>query len=78
MSDPLHIIVDDFGIWLLDHRIEFRCLFIPKRKYKSMYFKSTVWLRRMCRWIFCCFIERMSAFKLREEYLTFTCVVGPA
>ena len=33
MTDPLNIMFDDFGIWLLGYRIELSCLFIPQGHY---------------------------------------------
>jgi len=30
MSNPLIIIIDDFGIWFLGYRIEFSCVYIPQ------------------------------------------------
>jgi len=41
MTDPLNIIFDDLGIYLLGYRIEISCLYIPQ----GHYFMSTFWLR---------------------------------
>ena len=40
MTDPLNIIFDDFGIWLLGSKIEFGCLYIPQ----GHYYINTLWL----------------------------------
>jgi len=33
MTDPLNIIFDSFGTYLVDYRIEFNCLYIPQEHY---------------------------------------------
>jgi len=38
MTDPLNIIFNDFGIWLLGYRIEFSGLYIPLRALLHKYF----------------------------------------
>mgnify|MGYP006890274217 CR=1 FL=1 len=40
MTQPLNIIFDDFGIWLLGYRIELCCLYFPQ----GHIFLSTMWL----------------------------------
>jgi len=40
MTDPLNIILDDFGMWILGYRIEFSCLYVPQ----GHYLISTLWL----------------------------------
>ena len=40
-TNPLNIIFDDFGIWLLGYRTQFSCLYLPQ----WLNFVSTVWLR---------------------------------
>ena len=39
-TNPLNISFDDFSIWLLGHRTEFSCLYLPQ----GHNFISTVWL----------------------------------
>jgi len=58
MTDPLNIIFDSFGIWLLGYRIEFSCLNIPQ----AHYFIRSLWLKY--RWIyFFYYFERKCTFK---------------
>ena len=40
MTQPLNIIFDDFGIWLLGYMIELCCLYFPQ----GHTFISTMWL----------------------------------
>jgi len=56
MTDPLNIMFDDFGIYLLNYKIEFSCLYIPQ----GHAFISTMWL---CSTDEYDFFERRSTFK---------------
>ena len=60
MTDPLNIILDDFSIWLLGHRIELHCLYIPQGLFMRKYFVTLKY-----RWIWILFIfERKSTFNI--------------
>ena len=63
MTDPLNIIVDYFGIWLLGYRIEFKCLYILQ----GHYFKNTLWLWSIYEY-FILFILNESPALIAELY----------
>ena len=66
MTDPLNIIFDNFNIWLLSYRIEFRCLYIPQGHNVI----STLWLWSTGEYVFILYFEQISTFKyLRKDIM---------
>ena len=63
MTDPLNIIFDDFGIWLLGSKIEFGCLIYSTRALLHKYFVAMKY-----KWI-CSFFnsEGKSIFKNNSQ-----------
>ena len=57
MTDPLNIIFDEFGIYLLGYRIEFSCLYIPQ----GLYSISNLWLWSTDEYVFLSYFENIAS-----------------